>query len=98
MKLLCGNLCIHSDKTPPTVDKCVSPTPIISKKEQTRVVLESPLFSDNSGKPVEVVSSHLMEELFPWGTTTMVYKAFDASNNNSTCTIEVVVVRKYSAV
>ncbi|CAG5134438.1 unnamed protein product, partial [Candidula unifasciata] len=80
------------DKTPPTVDKCVSPSPIISKREHTKVVLEPPLFSDNSGKPVEVVSSHLSEELFPWGTTAIVYRAFDASNNNSTCTIEVVVV------
>ncbi|XP_055886163.1 sushi, von Willebrand factor type A, EGF and pentraxin domain-containing protein 1-like [Biomphalaria glabrata] len=81
------------DKTPPRVDKCQSPSPFISSQDTTEILLETPLFSDNSGLPVEVVSSFKRGKLFPSGTTKITYTAFDNANNNSSCSIEVTVIR-----
>lgn len=86
-------LLYFADKTPPRVDKCQSPSPFISSQDTTEILLETPLFSDNSGLPVEVVSSFKRGKLFPSGTTKITYTAFDNANNNSSCSIEVTVIR-----
>ena len=83
------------DKTPPRVDECISPEPIVSKSQAVEVNVKAPVFSDNSGEPVEVASSHRNGKLFSRGKTKITYKAFDGSNNNSTCVIEVNIIRKY---
>ncbi|XP_012938062.1 sushi, von Willebrand factor type A, EGF and pentraxin domain-containing protein 1 [Aplysia californica] len=80
------------DKTPPRVDTCVSPPSIVSEVEAVEVNLDPPEFSDNSGKPVEIASSHRNGELFSMGTTKVTYKAFDGANNNSTCVIDVTII------
>lgn len=82
------------DKTPPRVDRCPVAPQVVSTGKKTAVTLELPEFSDNSGKSVEFMASKKPTDLFAVGTTRVVYTAFDSSNNNSTCIVDVVVIRK----
>ena len=83
-----------SDKQKPTVDKCYSPTPVVSSDPYIHVKWEEPIFSDNSGVGVFIRRSHA-PGLFPIGKTTVTYTAYDQSGNNNTCEIEIKVIRKY---
>ena len=83
-----------SDISPPRIDECVSPAPIVSYSQAVEVNLKPPIFSDNSGNPVEVVSSHGNGKIFSMGITRIRYTATDSSNNNNTCDISVTIIRK----
>ncbi|KAL8570683.1 hypothetical protein ACOMHN_039118 [Nucella lapillus] len=85
----CKFYILVDDKTPPRIDKCFSPEPVVWAEGQGNVTWEEPLFSDNSGLPVHVESSHSPGELFSQGTTTVTYTAVDGNGNNNTCLIEV---------
>ncbi|XP_076439986.1 sushi, von Willebrand factor type A, EGF and pentraxin domain-containing protein 1-like isoform X2 [Babylonia areolata] len=78
------------DETPPRVDKCFSPDPVVSSGSYGNVTWEEPIFSDNSGLPVEVSASN-SPGLFPQGKTTVTYTATDSIGNNNTCVLQVVV-------
>lgn len=87
---------MSSDNTPPRVDKCFSPKPVISHDSHGNVTWEEPIFSDNSGKVTEVEASH-SPGLFPRGRTLVTYTAYDSSRNNNTCTLEINVIGEHSA-
>ncbi|KAK7100185.1 sushi, von Willebrand factor type A, EGF and pentraxin domain-containing protein 1-like isoform X2 [Littorina saxatilis] len=88
----CKFFVLITDDTPPRVDKCFSPEPVVSTGSHGNVTWEEPIFSDNSGVGLEVMSSHSLGE-FPQGLTQVTYTAFDNSGNNNTCTIDVEVSR-----
>lgn len=57
------------------------------------VIWDEPQFSDNSGETPRVEKTHA-PGLFPRGLTLVIYTAFDESGNNSTCELEIKVIRK----
>ena len=66
---------------------------MVSSGSHGNVTWEEPIFSDNSGMPVEVQASHSPGE-FPQGHTAVTYIAFDNSGNNNTCTLDIHVSRE----
>ncbi|PIK33677.1 putative sushi, von Willebrand factor [Apostichopus japonicus] len=54
----------------------------------------TPIFSDNSGQPVNVSYSHRSGEMMPLGSTTVEYIASDAFGNVKRCIIQVTVQRR----
>lgn len=81
------------DVTPPRVDSCFSPNPTVSSTFYAEVIWDEPQFSDNSGETPRVERTHA-PGLFPRGMTIVIYTAFDESGNNSTCKLEIKVIRK----
>ncbi len=79
------------DDTPPTPVNC--PMDIISPASssdcQSTVVWTAPTFDDCP--PVSVTSTHDPGDVFPLGTTTVIYIAVDASGNDTTCTFNILV-------
>ena len=49
------------------------------------------MFTDNSQQPVSVTQSHKHDDDFALGLTEVTYTATDATGNNSTCVIEIIV-------
>ena len=80
-----------SDDQPPTIDKCVSPEPFRTGDADLKITWEEPVFHDNSGQPVSVTQSHTQYDEFALGLTKVTYTATDATGNNSTCVIEILV-------
>lgn len=80
------------DKSPPRIDSCESPSAVLSVQDGIAVNFSQPVFSDNSGRSVEVAASHKPGDIFYYGKTSVVFQAFDMWNNNVTCTIVVEVV------
>jgi CUB/sushi domain-containing protein len=68
---------------------------VVSAGTHGNVTWERPVFTDNSGVPVEMQASHV-PGTFPLGTTPVTYKAFDSHGNNSTCTIDIVVTSRWN--
>lgn len=83
------------DVTPPRVDSCFSPNPTVSSTFYAEVIWDEPQFSDNSGETPKVERTHA-PGLFPRGMTIVIYTASDESGNNSTCKLEIEVIRKMS--
>ncbi|ESO92606.1 hypothetical protein LOTGIDRAFT_233055 [Lottia gigantea] len=79
------------DKTPPRVDKCFSPKAVVSPDKYGNVTWEEPIFSDNSGEPLQVVKTHT-PGWFSMGKTNVTYTAIDKSGNNNTCVLEINVI------
>ncbi|XP_063042299.1 sushi, von Willebrand factor type A, EGF and pentraxin domain-containing protein 1 isoform X3 [Engraulis encrasicolus] len=82
------------DTEPPIIDKCRSPPVVDATGPETAVVWEVPQFSDNSGRPLNISSTHLPGALFPDGETSVLYTATDASGNNHTCELTITVQGK----
>ena len=80
-----------SDDQPPTVDKCVSPSPFRTGDADLVITWEEPMFHDNSEQPVSVTQSHTHYDDFALGLTKVTYTATDATGNNSTCVIDILV-------
>lgn len=78
-----------SDTQPPTVDRCISPSPYLSRAAPLSISWEDPLFSDNSGKPLAVWKSHEQPYSFPLGSTDVIYEVKDETGNNNTCVITI---------
>ena len=81
---------IISDIQSPVIDSCVSPPIFLAREKSVQVIWDEPIFSDNSGHPVQVNSSHEPGP-FPFGETQVTYVAWDESGNNSTCIITITV-------
>ncbi|XP_076346234.1 sushi, von Willebrand factor type A, EGF and pentraxin domain-containing protein 1-like isoform X1 [Tachypleus tridentatus] len=86
----CSFMVTVRDVQPPTIDKCVSPSKFLSREAPVTVSWEEPIFSDNSGSPVNVRRSH-SPGLFPLGETVVIYEAFDEAGNNNTCNLTITV-------
>ena len=85
------NIVYFSDIQPPTVDRCISPSPYLSRAPPLAISWEDPLFSDNSGKPLAVWKSHEQPYSFPLGSTDVIYEVKDETGNNNTCVITITV-------
>ncbi|KAI1888389.1 hypothetical protein AGOR_G00184640 [Albula goreensis] len=79
------------DTEPPVIDRCRSPPPFQTTDTEMVVQWEVPQFSDNSGGPLKIVSTHLPGLMFPTGETLVQYTATDPSGNNRTCDIRIVI-------
>ncbi|XP_070563038.1 LOW QUALITY PROTEIN: sushi, von Willebrand factor type A, EGF and pentraxin domain-containing protein 1-like [Ptychodera flava] len=86
-KAQCSFLVIVRDTEPPVIDRCRSPSPILSADPMTFVSWEQPRFSDNSNEEVTVVQSHYSPDMFSQGMTVVEYKASDSAGNSRTCHI-----------
>ncbi|XP_072028835.1 hyalin-like [Amphiura filiformis] len=64
---------------------------IYSGNTSTTVLWESATSSDNSGKPVQLLSSHMSGDLFQIGLSEVTYVATDTSGNRAICNFNVVV-------
>ncbi|XP_050712143.1 sushi, von Willebrand factor type A, EGF and pentraxin domain-containing protein 1-like isoform X3 [Eriocheir sinensis] len=80
------------DEEPPRVDECESPPIFLSHEDDVDVYWEEPIFSDNSGKRVQV-SKSLEPGQFPQGDTLVEYWAVDEAGNSATCNITITVQR-----
>uniref|UniRef100_A0AAY4CTR2 Sushi, von Willebrand factor type A, EGF and pentraxin domain-containing protein 1 n=1 Tax=Denticeps clupeoides TaxID=299321 RepID=A0AAY4CTR2_9TELE len=79
------------DMEPPLIDRCRSPPLVQAVDTETVVFWEEPQFSDNSGAPLNISSSHIPGSLFPDGETSVFYTATDPSGNNRTCELIITV-------
>ncbi|XP_064199795.1 sushi, von Willebrand factor type A, EGF and pentraxin domain-containing protein 1 isoform X2 [Anguilla rostrata] len=79
------------DTEPPVIDRCRSPPPFQTTETETVVVWEVPQFSDNSGGPLKISSTHSPGSVFPMGETVVRYTATDPSGNNRTCDLHVII-------
>ncbi|XP_071546933.1 sushi, von Willebrand factor type A, EGF and pentraxin domain-containing protein 1-like isoform X1 [Panulirus ornatus] len=78
------------DEEPPRVDWCDSPPIFLSHDEDVDVYWEEPIFSDNSGKEVQVMRS-MEPGQFPQGDTLVEYMAVDEAGNTASCNITITV-------
>ncbi|XP_045583570.2 sushi, von Willebrand factor type A, EGF and pentraxin domain-containing protein 1 isoform X3 [Procambarus clarkii] len=78
------------DEEPPRVDWCDSPPIFLSHEEDVDVYWEEPIFSDNSGKEVQVTRSQEPGQ-FPQGDTMVEYWAVDEAGNVASCNITITV-------
>ncbi|XP_063877551.1 sushi, von Willebrand factor type A, EGF and pentraxin domain-containing protein 1-like isoform X4 [Scylla paramamosain] len=78
------------DEEAPRVDWCESPPIFLSHEEDVDVYWEEPIFSDNSGKEVQVTRS-LDPGRFPQGDTLVEYLAMDEAGNTASCNITITV-------
>ena len=83
---------IVNDDTDPLIDGCpvADINAVADVSCQATVSWTAPTATDNCGL-VTLVSSHEPGDIFPIGTTTVVYTATDESGNSSICTFDVVV-------
>ncbi|XP_061107701.1 sushi, von Willebrand factor type A, EGF and pentraxin domain-containing protein 1 isoform X3 [Conger conger] len=79
------------DTEPPVIDRCRSPPPIQATVTETVVVWDVPQFSDNSGGPLKISSTHSPGSVFTAGETVVRYTATDPSGNNRTCDLQVII-------
>ncbi|MBN3306145.1 SVEP1 protein, partial [Amia calva] len=79
------------DVEAPVIDRCRSPPPFQTSEKELAAVWEEPQFSDNSGAPVTISNTHSPGALFPAGDTVVQYTATDASGNNKTCDIHIII-------
>ncbi|KAK8726504.1 hypothetical protein OTU49_010282 [Cherax quadricarinatus] len=78
------------DEEAPRVDWCDSPPIFLSHEEDVDVYWEEPIFSDNSGKAVQVTRSQEPGQ-FPQGDTMVEYWAVDEAGNVASCNITITV-------
>ncbi|CAN8028078.1 unnamed protein product [Ixodes persulcatus] len=91
-KAFCNFSVVVRDREPPMVDSCTSPPDAFSNGSPSAVVTwDEPVFSDNSGIDPVVWQSHEQGTTFPVGETLVTYVASDASGNNASCILRVVV-------
>ncbi|CAN8010379.1 unnamed protein product, partial [Ixodes pacificus] len=91
-KAFCNFSVVVRDREPPMVDSCASPPDAFSNGSPSAVVTwDEPVFSDNSGIDPVVWQSHERGTTFPVGETLVTYVASDASGNNASCILRVVV-------
>ncbi|GCC29611.1 hypothetical protein chiPu_0008054 [Chiloscyllium punctatum] len=79
------------DTEPPVIDRCRSPSPILTHEETYQATWEEPQFSDNSGSPVTIQKTHSLGDFFPRGETVVHYTATDPSGNNRICDIRIII-------
>ncbi|XP_072444220.1 sushi, von Willebrand factor type A, EGF and pentraxin domain-containing protein 1 isoform X5 [Chiloscyllium punctatum] len=79
------------DTEPPVIDRCRSPSPILTHEETYQATWEEPQFSDNSGSPVTIQKTHSLGDFFPRGETVVRYTATDPSGNNRICDIRIII-------
>ncbi|TSN12231.1 Sushi, von Willebrand factor type A, EGF and pentraxin domain-containing protein 1 [Bagarius yarrelli] len=79
------------DMEPPLIDRCRAPPTVQATAKETPVYWDEPQFSDNSGAPLNIFSTHSSGGLFPVGETAVYYTATDPSGNNRTCELIITV-------
>nr|XP_034194420.1 sushi, von Willebrand factor type A, EGF and pentraxin domain-containing protein 1-like [Osmia lignaria] len=82
------------DKEPPMIENCINP-PILYTDNGIgvyNVTWDEPGFYDNSKSPVQVEQNyHPGENIFPIGSTKVVYTAIDMYDNNASCILNVTI-------
>ncbi|XP_043916972.1 sushi, von Willebrand factor type A, EGF and pentraxin domain-containing protein 1 isoform X2 [Protopterus annectens] len=79
------------DREPPMIDRCRSPSPVLTVEKEYNVTWDEPQFSDNSGALLSISHTHSPGDIFPQGETLVQYVATDPSGNNRTCDIHIII-------
>ena len=89
------------DATPPTIDSCLPPDPVIAEL-YARATIPEPLFSDNSilelstesanDESLIIIKDHSFRNSWGYGITPVSVTAEDQSGNNVTCQFNVTVM------
>ncbi len=79
------------DNIPPVITGCPDPINLIIPIGMTSLVVNwtEPTATDNSGIPPNVFKSHEPGEVFPVGTTQVIYVFTDTEGNEESCTFEI---------
>lgn len=87
---------VFTDNSGPEVVYCPPDQNIIPTQMLTNVTWKNPQFTDNSNGNLRILNSRENGSLFPWGTSTVYYEAFDNNPNNrpAVCQFKIRLKRK----